>query len=105
MSTFYLLPPRPLLAERLADYLQSLLPGLTWTVDAGADLAEALAAAVARRPDVYLVHREDLPEGESPARALADGYGAEPGDEVVEVRPAAKPGEWTARRWRLGAAA
>jgi len=30
MSTFYLLPPRPLLGESFAGYLQTLFPGLTW---------------------------------------------------------------------------
>ena len=36
--------------------------------------------------DAYLVFRDDLPDGERVARALADGYGAEDDDEVVEVR-------------------
>jgi hypothetical protein len=105
MALFCLLPPRPLLAPWLANCLQSLLPEWTWTDDAGTVLAEALAAAAARRPDVFVVHREELPEGESPARALADGYGAEPGDEVLEVRPGSRSGEWKTRRWRLQDAA
>jgi hypothetical protein len=105
MSTFYLLPPRPLLEECLAAYLDPLLPGLRWQGTIGPVLADILAAAVARRPDVYVIHREELPEGESPARALADGFGAEADDEVIEIRPGSKSGEWTARRWRLGNAA
>jgi hypothetical protein len=95
MSTFYLLPPRAFLGERLAGALEGVVPGLRWT-DAGlAQLADAVSAAVAGHPDVYVVHREDLPDGEDPARALADGFGAEPDDEVVEVR-AGGP-----RRWRV----
>jgi hypothetical protein len=101
MSTFYLLPPRPVLGERLAGLLHDLFPGLDWDTTARANLAEALAAAATGRNGVFVAYREDLPEGEPAARALADGYGAEAGDEVVEVRPGPKPGELTARRWRL----
>jgi hypothetical protein len=100
MSTFYLLPPRPVLGERLAGFLQGILPGLDWDTPTRAHLAEAVMAA-AVHPDVFVVYREDLPPGESPARALADGFGAETGDEVIEVRPGPKPDELTVRRWRL----
>jgi len=105
MSTFYLLPPRPLLEECLAAYLDPLLPGLRWQGTVGLLLADILAAAVARRPDVYVIYREELPEGETPARALVDGFGAEADDEVIEIRPGGKSGEWAARRWRPGDAA
>jgi hypothetical protein len=67
-------------------------------------MVDALTTAL-HESDVYLVHREELPEGESPTQALRDGFGAEPGDEVVEIRPGNKLGDWTARRWRLGNAA
>ena len=103
MSTFYLLPPRPVVGERFAGYLRALFPGLDWASDSWAELAEALGAAAAGRPDVYVIHREDLPANEDPARALAEGFGADLGDEVIEVRSGTKPGELTARRWLLGA--
>jgi hypothetical protein len=102
MSTFYLLPPRPLIGERFAGFLQNLLPGLDWDVAGRDRLADLLGAAARDHPEVYVVYRDDLPPGEPPARALADGFGAEAGDEVVEVRPGARPGEVTARRWRVG---
>jgi hypothetical protein len=105
MSTFYVLPPRPLVGECFARYLQPLFPGLQWTGTVCADLADTLAATACRHPDVYVISREDLPDGEEPARALADGFGAEAGDEVIEIRSGNKPGEWTARRWRVGNAA
>jgi len=101
MSTFYLLPPRPLLGERLAGFLQTVLPGLDWDVDTRANLAEAVAAAASIHDNVYVVYREDLPKGESPSRSLTDGFGAETGDEVVEVRPGSRPGELVSRRWRV----
>ncbi|MCI0460427.1 MAG: hypothetical protein L0Z62_26030 [Gemmataceae bacterium] len=99
MSTFYVLPPRPLPARSWAAFLGALLPGLNCARLTWGDLAEVLGTVLRPQDDVYLLHREDLPEGDDPADALIDGFGAEPGDEVVEV-PAT--GGATPRRWRLG---
>jgi hypothetical protein len=104
MATFYLLPPRQLLGQRLADYLHTLCPGLHWPNTIWTDLADVLRSAAARHPDVYVVHREELPPGEDPARALVDGFGAERGDEVIEVRPGLRPGEMITLRWSLDGA-
>src|SRR5262249_3585464 len=102
MSTFYLLPSRPVLGERFADYLKDLFPGLKWARVSWGGLADALGAVAASQPNVYVVYREELPEGETPASALADGFGAELGDEVVEIRPGMQAGEMVAHRWQLG---
>lgn len=99
MSTFYLLPSRPQLGERFASFLNTLFPGLDWSSVRWADLADALGSAAIQDPDVYVVFREELPEGEDPATALTDGFGAVSGDEVVEVKPGSAP-----VRWRLGGA-
>jgi hypothetical protein len=101
MSTFYLLPPRCALADHLAHCVQSWLPGIDLTV---ADREQLLAALCVALPEenIFLVHREDLPPGERAEQALIDGHGAGAGDEVVEVRPAARPGEFSSRRWRIG---
>jgi hypothetical protein len=104
MSTFYVLPPRPLLGRRFAAFLTTWFPGLDWQGSAWPDLAETLGAAAGSHPDVYVVYREDLPEGTDPARALAEGFGAEAGDEVIEILPGGGPADVTARRWRLPAA-
>ena len=101
MSTFYLLPPRPYLGDCVAHLLRPLLPGVAWDPARRGDLAEVVETALSRQGDVFVVYREDLPAGEVLDRALADGYGAQSGDEVVEVRPGVRPGELTARRWRL----
>jgi hypothetical protein len=101
VSTFYLLPPRPVLGERLANFFQSVLPGLDWDSATRTNLAEAVAAAASVHEDVFVIYREDLPDGEPAGRALADGYGAEAGDEVVEVRAGPRPGELTSRRWKV----
>jgi hypothetical protein len=102
VSTFYLLPPRPLLGDRFADFLASVLPGLDWDDAMRSNLAEAIAAAATAHDHVHVVFRDDLPAGESPAAALADGFGAEAGDDVIEVRPAGGSGSLTSRRWRVG---
>jgi hypothetical protein len=101
MSTFYLLPPRPVLGDRLASFLQAILPGLDWDSGMRGNLAEAIGAAATVHQDVYVVYREDIPAGETPARALTDGFGAAAGDEVIEVRPGARAGEFASRRWRV----
>ncbi len=103
MSTFYVLPSRPRLGESFARYLKILFPGLDWDRGDWGDLADVLTTAARQQPDVYLVYREELPPEPDWDSALADGFGAERGDEVVEVQLGARPGEATARRWVLGA--
>lgn len=101
MSIFYLLPPRPFLGDRFADFLQTIFPGLSWDSSSRLGLAEQLSDAARERADVYVIYREDLPRGDSPAEALRNGFGAEPGDEVVEIRPGGRTGEVVTRRWRV----
>ena len=103
MSTFYLLPPRPVLGERFAAYLGTLFPGLNWNTAHWPDLGELLGTVAAGRPDIFVVHREELAPGADIPQALRDGFGAETGDEVVEVRTGLKAGELFTRRWRMAA--
>jgi hypothetical protein len=103
MSTFYLLPPRPVLGERLANFLHTILPGLDWDVGTRTNLAQAIEAAASVHDNVYVIYREDLPENEHPADALTGAFGAEIGDEVVEVRAGLRAGELVTRRWRISA--
>src|SRR5947209_8432588 len=105
MSVFYVLPPRPLLAEQFVAFLRTLLPGLNWEPHTRLNLTEALAAAATCHPDVFVVFREDLPAGVTTRQALVDGFGAEEGDEVVEVRAGSRPGELLTRRWQVRVAA
>ncbi len=101
MSVFYLLPPRPFLGERFALYLQGLFPGLTWNSEQWSNLAEGLTAAATCHPGVYVVHREELSEENDPIQSLVDGFGAEPGDEVIELRLSPRMGEPTVQRWQI----
>ena len=105
MSTFYLLPSRPEIGQLFADYLASLFPGLPLGRQHWPALADALGAAATCDSDVYVVYREELPEGEDPATALTDGFGATAGDEIIELVPGKQPRELATRRWRLGGAA
>jgi hypothetical protein len=96
MATFYVLPPRSVLGRRLAAVLGIALADpdeMAW-----AEFGDALCRAIAQT-GAYIVYRDDLPAGEELNRALADGYGAEIGDEVIEIRGDAA---LTTRRWRMG---
>jgi hypothetical protein len=103
MSTFYLLPPRPVLGERFARYLSQLFPGLEWSSACWSDLADVLGAAAGQHADVFVVYRDEIPDGEDIARGLKEGFGAEADDEVVEIQAGQRPGEVSVRRWRCGA--
>ncbi len=106
MSIFYVLPPRSMVGDSFARFLQDFFPGLDWTAAERTELADRLVELLAERPDVYLVHREELPTGTALAWVLSEAYGAEPGDEVVEVRPVHGAGfrpEVAVRRWSMPA--
>jgi hypothetical protein len=103
MSRFYLLPARAETGAHFADYLKERFPGLEWTPAGWADLADWLGQLAADRPDVFVVYRDQLPEGEDVVTALTDGFGAVAGDEVIEVL--LREDSVSPRRWRLGAAA
>jgi len=104
MSIFYVVPSRPFLGKCFAGYLRTLFPGLEWSGSAWPELAETLHAPIRARADVYVVHQEEVPEGEDLRAALINGFGAEAGDEVVEVRAGSRVGEFITRRWRLDSA-
>ena len=101
MPVFYVLPPRSLVSLRLGRFLQSLLPGTEWNRRSLDDLVESLAQSAGESAPAYVVHREDLPAGNGLVDALRDGFGAESGDEVVEVRLGARPEEMISQRWQL----
>jgi hypothetical protein len=93
MATFYLLPPRACLEQAVGELFGKLLPGLPLPADAWDVFVHHLAASAGWN-DVFLVPRDELPEGD-PSEALADACGAEPGDRVVDVSPARPARVWT----------
>src|SRR5579872_860329 len=88
MATFYVMPSRLALGQRFGEFLSALFPGLYWQRTCWSDLAENVAAAAAVRPGVFIVFREDLADEDNPDHSLARDFGAEPGDEIIEVRAA-----------------
>lgn len=95
MATFYVLPPRSILDAALSEVLTRYLPGLPLPAEPWNAVAGELAAAANWMTDTYVVHRDDLPDDETIASALADGFGAEPGDHVVEISTRMAPRSWT----------
>jgi len=81
MAAFYVLPPRPVVGEQIAQVVRAYLPGVRVTASDCVRFLELIA----ERSRTFLVHREDLPEGEDVATALRDGLGAGPEDRIVQV--------------------
>jgi hypothetical protein len=94
VSTFYLLPPRPLLGQQFAAFLQGCFPGLSWSRPARAELAELLGTTAQQQAGVYVVFREDVPENADLTQTMVNDFGASVGDEVVEVPTAGVPRRW-----------
>jgi len=91
MAAFYVLPPRALLDQRLLAALgihDLKLPPCV-------ELAESFGKAV-EATGAYVAFRDDLPFANDLAQSLMDGFGAETGDEVIEISLDTAP-----RRWRL----
>jgi hypothetical protein len=97
MSTFYLLPPRRVVAQYLAVALGIPVELVEDNASLWNEAAETLSRAL-EAAGAFVVYRDDLPPGEDPVRALANGFGVEVGDEVIEVQPAQR----SIRRWPLG---
>jgi hypothetical protein len=101
VSIFYVLPARPQVGACVAKLLRDLLPGLACDHACWTDLADTLVTALAPPSDVFIVYGEELPAGPDVEQALMDGFGAEPGDEVIEVQRGDKPGTLVSRRWQV----
>jgi len=104
MAMFYVLPSRPLLGGRLATFLRQLLPGVKWSHDHWAGLVDDVIGAAVGAADVYIIYRDELPEGVAVEDALAAGFGAEQGDEIVEITLGQGSQPASAKQRRLDAA-
>jgi hypothetical protein len=104
MATFYLLPARARLGQRFAELLAGLFPGTSWPGEDWHDLGEALGSAAVGQGEAYVIYAEDLPEGDNLEAALMFYFGAEPGDEVVEVQVGRSLAEIAVQRWRMNEA-
>lgn len=99
MATFFVLPPRSCLEEALESLFSRLVPGLPIPAESWDITIERIAAAANWPSDLFFVPRDELPDGEPLAEALCAGFGAEPGDRVVEVSLSRGPA--AARTWVL----
>jgi hypothetical protein len=104
VATFYVLPSPLFLGKAFERPLQELFPSVLWNDKSLQALAEQVNAAVARHSDVYVIHRHELPEGEELLPAVVYGYGAEPGDEVIEICGGKRLGDWHIRRHEVNRA-
>jgi hypothetical protein len=104
MAVFYVLPARPLLGECLARMLRPYVPGVAVSGEACSELVEALVAGSPDGDESYVIHREDLPESDDLNASLRDGFGAEAGDQVVQVSIGARDTEPRVQIWKLKAA-
>ena len=100
MATFYVIPPREPLEQLVADFVDQILPGRP--VPSG--LAEQFLEMILSAPDHYIVHREDLPGTRDVAADLSLGFGAEPGDDVIEYGLAIGNARARTRHWVIPAA-
>jgi hypothetical protein len=98
MATFYLLPAPGFLCEVFERQLQALFPGLRWDAGALAQVVAEVSQAAASHSDVYLIQQHDLPVNANVLQTLADAFGAEPGDTVIEMHAGPRLGEWRIRR-------
>jgi hypothetical protein len=103
MATFYLLPSPGYLGKALKPYLQVLFPGLHWDESILLQLTERVRDAASQHADAYVVYQHELPEDADVVQAIVDAYGAEPGDEVIEIHACYRIGGWRIRRRRVAA--
>ena len=100
MAQFYVLPPRVTVGKQLSRVLQTVLPGLPLAPELCLELLQTIVEGAGE--EVYLVHREDLPDQDW-TEALRDGFGAEDGDRVVQVTSGPIVDQPTVRTWNLEA--
>lgn len=97
VATFVILPPRELLEHAIHGSVEALLPG--FPVPPG--LWERILGEVIVGSEVHPLHREDLPESDDIGTTLAEGFGAEPGDHVVETSLPRGRDPGPVRTWRV----
>ncbi|QVL34767.1 hypothetical protein KIH39_12910 [Telmatocola sphagniphila] len=80
MASFYVLPPRALLQRQLRSIVSAYLPGARINEEVLLELFHNQAD-----DQHFILHREDLPEGMAPLEALELFFGAEAGDQILQI--------------------
>ncbi len=99
MATFYVLPSRHQLGQRIGEVLTSLFPGTQYSPWDWPDLAEGLAALAEAQGDAHVVYREELDEQLSVKDSLVRHFGAEIDDEIIEIQFGAGLTQFLHQRW------
>lgn len=102
MATFLILPPRELIEHAVCSFADRLLPGFSVPAGLWERFIDDLVTPFQQEStdSVFVLHREDLAEG-SVMESLVDGFGAEPGDRVIEIDSPRQAGPGAVRRWTL----
>ncbi|OWK47052.1 hypothetical protein [Fimbriiglobus ruber] len=101
MATFYLLPPRECLEHATAEFIARILPGVASPSATLERILDVVGALQSRPSELFFIHREDLPGSGDTGHDLIDGFGAEPGDLVVEVGMASGHAPPKVKRWAI----
>jgi hypothetical protein len=83
MATFYLLPSRIEMRREWGKLFRHWFPGLP---EPGPEFPDLVAQIVAPQPGIRVVFADDLPDHGHIWEALVDGFGACPGDQMIDVR-------------------
>ena len=101
MATFYVLPARPLFEQMIDRLLAEWLPTVPGPVIPAEELTDLVRANAERKADIFIVYRDELPEGVNVIDGLRDAFGAENGDDITELHLAPN-GQVRAKSFRLG---
>ncbi len=101
MATFYVLPARPLVEQMMDRMLAECLPTLPSPLIPLDQFTDLVRDHAERKPNIFVVYRDELPEGTDILEGLRDAFGAESGDDVIELHWGPN-GRIRARSTRLG---
>jgi hypothetical protein len=87
MSRFIILPPREVIEHHLATFVGGWLPGVPLPVDLWQTLLNAAIGYPTDDSPFYVIHRCELPSSGSIMEDVMELYGAESGDEIIEITP------------------
>lgn len=101
MATFYVLPARPLFEQMMDRLLAEWLPTVPGPILPAEELTDLVRTHVERKAEIFIVYRDELPEGVDLIDGLRDAFGAENGDDIIELHLASN-GQIRAKSLRLG---
>jgi hypothetical protein len=101
MATFYVLPPRECLEQALSQFCGQVLPGMPVPVDLCEQFLTHWANGLSEMSESLCLHREDLPATGDMQTDLVEAFGAEVGDQVVEIAWSGGSAPAPVRTWTI----